>query len=75
MFLLLQGKERGEPGGGGLLGLIFAGYVLLTSQSPYPIIVYSAASYRPHQGYFWANVLFSQSQLSHFLLMYLCYIE
>ena len=27
-------------GGGGLLGLIFAGYVPLASQSPYPIIVY-----------------------------------
>ena len=30
-------------GGGGLLGLIFAGYVLLASQIPYPTIVYSAA--------------------------------
>ena len=30
-------------GGGGLLGLIFAGYVLLASQNPYPTIVYSAA--------------------------------
>ena len=26
--------------GGYLIGLIFAGYVLLTSQNPYPIIVY-----------------------------------
>ena len=25
---------------GGVLGLMFAGYVLLASQSPYPIIVY-----------------------------------
>ena len=33
---------RGE-GGGGVLGLIFAGYVLLASQNPYPIIVYSVA--------------------------------
>ena len=56
MFFLLQGKERGEPGGGELRGLIFAGYVLLASQSPYPFIVYAAANYRPHQGYFWANV-------------------
>ena len=31
-------------GGGGLLGSIFAGYVLLASQSPYPIIVYSVAN-------------------------------
>ena len=30
----------GRGGGGGLLGLIFAGYVPLASQSPYPIIVY-----------------------------------
>ena len=28
-----------------VLGLIFAGYVLLTSQSPYPIIVHSMANY------------------------------
>ena len=32
----------------GLLGLIFAGYVPLASQRPYPIIVYSVANYRPH---------------------------
>ena len=30
-------------GGGGVLGLIFAGYVLLASQNPYPIIVYYVA--------------------------------
>ena len=30
--------------GGGGLGLIFAGYVLLASQSPYPIIVYSVVN-------------------------------
>ena len=33
---------------GGLLGLIFAGYVPLASQSPYPTRVYSVANYRPH---------------------------
>ena len=33
---------------GGLLGLIFAGYVPLASQNPYPIIVYSVAKYKPH---------------------------
>ena len=43
-------------GGGGVLGLIFAGYVPLTSQSLYPIIVYSVASYRPHLSHFWANM-------------------
>ena len=37
----------GEGGGGGRIrGLIFAGYVPLGSQSPYPIIVYSVANYR-----------------------------
>ena len=33
--------------GGGALGLIFAGYLPLASQSPYPIIVYSVANYKP----------------------------
>ena len=28
--------------------------VLLASQSPYPIIVYSLANYRPHLSHFWA---------------------
>ena len=35
-------------GGGGVLGLGFAGYVQLASQNPYPIIVYSVVNYRPH---------------------------
>ena len=42
---------------GGVLGSSFAGYVLLASQSPYPIIVYYVASYRPHLSHFWANVI------------------
>ena len=37
-----MGREGG--GGGGVLGLIFAGYAPLASQSPYPIIVYSVAN-------------------------------
>ena len=37
-----EGRGRGGRGG---LGLIFAGYVPLASQSPYPIIVYSVANY------------------------------
>ena len=50
-----------SPGGGRerLLGLIFAGYVSLASQNPYPIIFYSIAKYRPHLGHFWENVLFT----------------
>ena len=47
-------RSPGKVEGGVLLGLIFAGYVPLASQSPYPIIVYSVANYRP--------------QLSHFLI-------
>ena len=43
--------------GGGALGSRFAGYVLLASQNPYPIIVYSVANYRPHLSHFWANVI------------------
>ena len=39
----------------GPLGLIFAGYVLLASQSPYPIIVYSMVNY----SHFSANVIFA----------------
>ena len=60
-------------GGGGKLGLIFAGYVPLASQSPYSIIVYSVAESRPHLSHFWANMSFSRFHLSHFLFMYLPY--
>ena len=48
-----QELGSGEFAGG---GLIFAGYVLLASQSPYPITVYSVANYRPHLSHFWANM-------------------
>ena len=65
-------------GGGGLgvLRLIFAWYVPLASQSPYPIIVYSVANYRPHLSHFWENicnfrnpnlVTFYFYELTHFL--------
>ena len=43
-------------GGWGALGIIFAGYVPLASQSPYPSIVYSLANYRPCLRHFWANM-------------------
>ena len=42
---LLLDPEGGGGGGGEVLGLIFGRYVLLGSQSPYPIIVYSVANY------------------------------
>ena len=51
----LQRLSQRAGGGGGVLGLIFAGFVLLASQSPYLIIVYSVANYRPHLSHFWAN--------------------
>ena len=60
-------KGDNMPGEGGRL--IFAGYVPLASQSPYPIIVYSVANYRPHLSHFWENMLFSRSQLSHILIL------
>ena len=41
-FYLMDIKPRG------VLGLIFAGYVPLASQSPYPIIVWSVASLIDH---------------------------
>ena len=52
---------------GGLIGLIYAGYVPLAYQNPYSIIVYSVAKYRPHLSHFWEND-FSRSQLSNFCL-------
>ena len=47
--------RRGE----GVLGFMFAGYVPLASQSPYPIIVYFLANYRPHLSHFLENVIFA----------------
>ena len=57
----------------GVLGSIFAQYVPLASQHPYPIIVYSVANYRPHLSQLWANVIFAPGQLSHVLFMPLPY--
>ena len=45
--------------GGGVLGLMFAGYMPLASQSPNPIIVYFLANYRPHVSHFLENVIFA----------------
>ena len=53
LFLSLHGANAPPPR---VLGLIFAGYVPLASQSLYPIIVYSVANYRPHLSHFWANM-------------------
>ena len=54
---LLYALQPGRVGGGGgVLELIFAGYVPLALQSPYPIIFYFLAIHRPHRSYFWANM-------------------
>ena len=46
--------------GGGVLGLIFAGFVPLVSQSPFPSIVYSVAKYRPILvTLIWEDVIFA----------------
>ena len=55
--MLLRFRPGG--GGGGVLGLMFAGYVPLASQSPYPILVYFLANYRPHLSHFLENVIFA----------------
>ena len=61
-----------DPSGGGWgeggLGLIFAGYVPLASQSPNQIIVYSAPNYRPHLSHFlflWIDPFFRLNE-EHF---------
>ena len=48
-----------RPGGGGVLGSFFAGYVPLASPNPYPIIVYSVANHKPHLSHFWATIIFA----------------
>ena len=56
LTVVLPTKPRKTAMPGGLLGLIFAWYVPLASQSPYPIILYSVANYRPHLSHFWTNI-------------------
>ena len=43
----------------GVLELMFAGYVPLASQSPYPIKVYFLVSYGPHFSHFLEDVIFA----------------
>ena len=62
-------EELTEGVSRGLLGSIFAGYVPLASQSPYPIIVYFAANYRPHLSHFWQICNFRDLNL---VTLYLC---
>ena len=54
-------KKRGpnrhnSPGGGGGTWFNFCWVCAAASPNPYPIIVYSVASYRPHVSHFWANI-------------------
>ena len=57
------------PGGGAVLGLIFAGYVPLASQNPYPIIVNSVAKYRPHLIHFWEKCNFRNPNLQNNIIL------
>ena len=43
----------------------------LSEPLPHYILFYSVANYRPHVNHFWANMLFSRSQLSHFLFLWI----
>ena len=60
---------------GGILGYIFAMYVLQASQNPYPIVVYAwsimGLIIDPHLGHFWASDIFflSNSQKSDPILV------
>ena len=47
-----SGGNRARGVGVRVLGLIFDWYVPLASQSPYTIMVYSVANYRPHLSHF-----------------------
>ena len=53
MYSILSLFSQGE--GGGVLGLMFAGYV----PSPYPIIVYFLATYRTYFSHFLENIIFA----------------
>ena len=55
--------------GGEVLGLIFAGSVLLASQRPYPIKVYFLANYKPHLSHFFGKCNFCDPNL---VTLYLC---
>ena len=58
--LCSQLTRGGEGGGGGEGGFNWVNfccrYVPLASQSPYLVIVYSVANYRPYLSHFWASM-------------------
>ena len=57
-FFRLRAPGGGERGGG-VLELIFAGYVPLASQSSYSITVYSMAKYKHHLSHLGKYVIFA----------------
>ena len=65
----MAGYPPGGGGGRGLLGLIFAGYVPLVSQNPYPITVNSVAKYRPHLSHFGEKCNFRNPDLQNNLIL------
>ena len=71
--MVLKESLSGFSLGGGLLGFMFAGYVPLASQSPYPIKVYFLANYIPHLKHFLENVIFGPDPnlVTFFLYIYL----
>ena len=58
-------------GGGEHTWVNFAGYVLLASQSPYPILVYSVANYRPRVSHFRGNLFCDPNLVTFCLCIYL----
>ena len=58
--ILSDDKYQSRGTGGYLIGLIFAGFVPLASQSSFPRIVYSVAKYRPtFNTLIWEDVIFA----------------
>ena len=53
---LLNGHTVGFTRGEGGTWVSFCRVCAAASQSPYPIIVYSGANYRPHLSHFWASM-------------------
>ena len=65
MCLFAQGEFPGG-GGGGYWPVRFGEYVPLASQSPYLIILYSVANYKPHLSPFWQIGNFRDPNLATF---------
>ena len=57
--IVFSASEPPGAGGGGVLELIFAGYVPLASQSSYSITVYSMAKYKHHLSHLGKYVIFA----------------